>query len=135
MTAGETILLIDAVHQELFVALVGAREVFVRTCGLQREHDRNLNRLTEDLIDKASAFAVVIGYGSWTGSRVGVAAVKAYAVAENKPVIALLATENREDLIAEVRRKFDAKEFTSAQRLAPVYDSEFKITPPKKPHI
>jgi len=147
----ENILLIDSTQSELFVALAPAchcevrSNPTVRTCNELRAHDRNLNKLTADLIDKADAFAVVVGPGSWTGSRVGVVAVKAYAIATGKPIIALQAagachceqseaipSQYREALIAAACRKFAAKEFTAARELAPFYNAEFKATP-KKP--
>ena len=130
------ILLIDSTGSELFVALIDGsaqtadgRVLEQRTCAEQRAHDRNLNKLTADLIDKADAFAVVVGPGSWTGSRVGVVAVKAYALATSKPIIALQAKSDRAALIAEAKSKFAAKQFTSIRDIQPLYDSEFKITP------
>ena len=126
------ILVIDSVREELFVALIaadGGEAIVSRTCSVQRAHDRNLNKLTRDLIDRAGAFAVVVGPGSWTGSRVGVVAVKSYALATGRPVVALRACENRADLFAEVREKFAAGDFTPARDLAPFYNSEFFATP------
>ena len=81
---------------------------------------------------------MVTGPGSWTGSRVGVVAVKAYALATGKPVIALQSChcEKRSDeaiplhhekLITEARRKYAAKEFITARELAPYYDADFKV--------
>ena len=134
------ILLIDSVHTELFVALIDGDNVTLRTCAEQRAHDRNLNKLTGEFLDKADAFAVVTGPGSWTGSRVGVVAVKAYALVTGKPIIELRACHSeqseaipsqRDILIAEAKRKFASGEFITARELAPYYDAEFKVTPPK----
>ena len=121
-------ILIDSTGQELFVALVSEKDIEVRIFKEQRAHDRNLNKLTHDWIDKANAFAVVTGPGSWTGSRVGVVATKAYALATGKMVIALTANENRDILIAEAKQKYKNKEFINVRELSPTYDSEFKVT-------
>jgi len=129
------ILLIDSVHAELFVAFIDGDNVTVRTCAEQKAHDRNLNKLTSEFIGISDAFAVVTGPGSWTGSRVGVVAVKAYSIVTGKPIIALMhdmhSVKNRDELIAEAKRKFAAKEFTTARDLAPYYDSEFRVTTKK----
>jgi len=128
MKANEKLLLIDSVGAQLYVALVGAYSVEERIFDEQRAHDRNINRLTRDFIPQASAFAVVTGPGSWTGSRVGVVAVKAYAITTGKPVVELQIKDRREELIKEARRKFTAGEFTDVRELAPYYDAEFKVT-------
>jgi len=120
--------LINSVQPELFVAFVDGEKVEVRTCACMRAHDRNLNKLTREFIANADAFAVVTGPGSWTGSRVGVVAVKAYSLASGKPIIELRANENLEELIAEARQKFAMKNFTDVRNLQPYYDSEFKVT-------
>jgi len=141
------ILIIDSVHTELFVALLktevslranakqSPHRVTTKTCPQQRTHDKNLNKLVLELLTESgttfpdvTTIAVVTGPGSWTGSRVGVVAVKAYALATNKPVIALNACHCRETLIAETRRKFAAREFTTARDLVPLYNAEFKVT-------
>jgi len=123
------LLLTDSTSQQLFVALISPDGIVTqRVCDIQRAHDRNINKLTAGLIERADAFAVVTGPGSWTGSRVGVVAVKAYALATGKPVIALHAAKSREELVAEARRKYKAGEFTSARDLVPHYDAEFKVT-------
>ena len=123
------LLLIDSTKQQLFAALVDNGKIAEqRTCDEQRAHDRNLNKLTVDLIDHAEAFGVVTGPGSWTGSRVGVVAVKAYALATGKPIIALTANESRETLAAAAWKKYIDKDFTTARELMPFYDAEFKVT-------
>ena len=131
MDKNEKLLLIDTTKKELLVALVGRDSVEKRTNSDQRRHSVCLNDVANDFLPAALAFAVVTGTGSWTGSRVGVVAVKAWAFATGKPVIAL--TSDVKDLVTSAREKFDAKDFTDVNALAPLYDSEFKITP--KNHI
>ena len=87
-----------------------------------------LNTVARDFIPQADCFAVVTGPGSWTGSRVGVVAVKAWAFATGKPIIALTANSIDENLINAARQKLKQKDFTSIRELAPHYDSEFKVT-------
>ena len=127
MEKNENILLIDTTKKELLVALVGKDKVETRTNNDQRKHSQCLNDVAKDFISKASAFAVVTGPGSWTGSRVGVVAVKAWSLATGKPIISLRSGENLAEL---ARKKFDSKDFTDIKALAPFYDSEFKITKP-----
>jgi|GEM_PF-990418 len=69
-----------------------------------------INDMAGDL-DDIDGFAVVTGGegASWTGSRVGVVAAKAFAMSTGKPV-------------------YEVREVT-ARELAPKYDAEFKITP------
>ena len=90
------ILLVDSVHTELAVALIRDESAQFMVHGVQREHDKNINKLAVDLLAKEGvtfadldAFAVVVGPGSWTGCRVGAAAVKGWAFACPKPVVAI----------------------------------------------
>ena len=90
------ILLIDSVHTELAVALVRDETARFMVHKVQKEHDKNINRLVKDLLASEEvtfadldAYAVVVGPGSWTGCRVGVAAVKGWAFAHPLPVIAI----------------------------------------------
>ena len=124
------LLLIDTTGKALFVALVGENDVQVAPCQAeQRRHSESLNDIAAKFLPEADAFAVVTcGDGSsWTGIRVGVVAVKAWALATGKPIIALGAADN-ETLIATARKKFTNKDFTDVFALAPHYDSEFKVT-------
>lgn len=90
------ILLIDSVHTELAVALIRDESAQFKTHAVQKAHDQNINLLVKELLacekitfSDLDAYAVVVGPGSWTGCRVGVAAVKGYAIAHPLPVIAI----------------------------------------------
>jgi len=128
----EKLLLIDTTKEVLFVALVGANKVEVRTNPERRRHSETLNEIVGDWCRVVDAYAVVTGPGSWTGSRVGVVAVKGWAFALGKPVIALGAMDDNDELVLLAKKKFVNKDFTDVKKLAPYYDSEFKVTPPKK---
>jgi len=63
-------------------------------------------------------YSVVVGPGSWTGARVGVAVIKAYCLAMDLPVIA---------------RTLDGKEkIVSGSELEPFYDKEFTVSTMKR---
>ena len=90
------ILLVDSVHTELAVALIRDESAQFKIHAVQKAHDKNINVLVKELLasEKVAfkdldAYAVVVGPGSWTGCRVGVAAVKGYAMAVPKPVVAI----------------------------------------------
>lgn len=90
------ILLIDSVHTELAVALIRDDTAQFKIHSVQRMHDKNINILVKELLAREGvtfkdldAYAVVVGPGSWTGCRVGVAAVKGYAIAHPLPVVAI----------------------------------------------
>jgi tRNA A37 threonylcarbamoyladenosine modification protein TsaB len=94
------ILLIDSVHAQLFVALIetcGEDMIITsKTNDTQKAHDKYINRLVREVLAERgatfadiSAYAVVAGPGSWTGCRVGVAAVKGFSFAAPRPVIEL----------------------------------------------
>jgi len=94
------ILLVDSVHSELAVALIREQTAQFKIHTVQKQHDRNINILVKGLLkdegvdfQDLDAYAVVVGPGSWTGCRVGVAAVKGYAMAVPKPVIAINSLE------------------------------------------
>jgi len=84
------------VHSELAVALIRDATAKFKVYKVQKQHDKNINRLVKELLteesvtfEDLSSYAVVVGPGSWTGCRVGVAAVKGYAMACPKPVVAI----------------------------------------------
>ena len=132
------VLVIDSVTPVLYVALIKGEHVIERTCDVQKAHDKNLNRSVKEVLSESGiafpdidAFAVVTGPGSWTGCRVGVVAVKAYALAANASaslnIIDLRACD-RENIVSNVIDKFKKKEFITAAELMPFYDGEFKVT-------
>ena len=120
------VLLIDTTRDVLLVALVTEKDAQTRTNDQPRRHSESLNTISKSFIPNADAFAVVTGPGSWTGSRVGVVAVKAWALVTGKPIIAT--TNPTEDLFTIVREKFASRDFTEVHELSPFYDSEFKLT-------
>jgi len=90
------ILLVDSVHTELAVALIRDKTAQFKIHTVQKAHDKNINILVKQLLESEKvtfedldAYAVVVGPGSWTGCRVGVVAVKGFAMAVPKPVIAI----------------------------------------------
>lgn len=137
MKKSENILLIDTTGAELLVALVGAESVEIAVNAQQRRHSEALNQIVGTVLEKCgkkfadvSAFAVVNGSGSWTGTRVGVVAVKAFSFATGKPILELCA-DTRENLFKAARAKFDARDFVGAAEIEPRYDAEFAVTPPR----
>ena len=119
------LLLLDSTQTQLVVALAVDGVVTVtKTCDEQRQHDKNINRLIRELnVPKFDAVAVVTGPGSWTGIRVGLAVAKAFAYAQNIPVIEL-----REKLdIDEAMRKFKAGATVDPFALKPFYNGEFVV--------
>lgn len=90
------ILLIDSVHTELAVTLIRGDTAQFKIHTVQKMHDKNINILVKELLTcegvmfkDLDAYAVVVGPGSWTGCRVGIAAVKGYAMAHPLPVVAI----------------------------------------------
>lgn len=74
--------------------------------------------------ENLSAYAVITGPGSWTGSRIGVAATLAYHLAHPKPIIELKGNFSP----SEVIKRYNEKKFISANELQPHYDSDFVVT-------
>ncbi len=92
-----TILAIDTSTDYLSLAIMRDGKViarFHRKCAMR--HSSTLIPMIDKLLKKARAklrsidcFCLSIGPGSFTGLRVGVAAVKGFALALNKPVVAV----------------------------------------------
>ena len=133
MKDGE-LLFVDTTRAELFCAIVDVKSgrFEARKSVEQRRHSEVLNTVVGDWLARASGFAVVTGYGSWTGSRVGVVAVKAWAFATGKPIVELVVGKDEvvdyNGLVKAAVEKFKKGEFVDMFALAPKYDSEFKVT-------
>ncbi|MDR0976026.1 MAG: hypothetical protein LBM01_03680 [Christensenellaceae bacterium] len=127
----EILLYLNAVNETLVVSLIDAnakKVIAEKTCDDKRKHDANLNRLVSEILAEnaltfsdLTGYAVVIGDGSWTGSRVGTTAIKAYALACPKPIVAVMNDEPLETIL----EKFIKKDFVSAEELMPHYNAEF----------
>lgn len=90
-------LAVDTSGKNLTVVIMSdgkSYEYFDENCGV--EHSVQIMPVIEDLVVKSGIkleevdfFACVVGAGSFTGIRIGVATVKALAYAFNKPVLSL----------------------------------------------
>jgi len=96
--------------------------LLINTCKSDKRQAETINAMYADQIAKADAFAIVQRAGSWTGSRVGVVAVKAWSYATGKPIIEL-----PEEDMELAKQKYLAGEFTDLRKLEPFYDSEFIV--------
>ena len=125
------LLLIDSTQTQLVVQLAIDGVVTVtKTCDEQRQHDQNVNRLIRELgVKKFDAVAVVTGPGSWTGLRVGLAVAKAFAYAQQIPLIEL---QYKIDVDAAMR-KLNAGETVSPFAIKPFYNGEFIVTIKDRP--
>ncbi len=119
------LLLIDSTKTQLVVQLaVDAVITVTKTCDEQRQYDKNINLLIHELgIKKFDAVAVVTGPGSWTGIRVGLAVAKAFAYAQQIPLVEL---RNQID-VDEAMRKLRAGETVSPFAIQPFYNGEFIV--------
>lgn len=119
------LLLLDSTKPQLVVALaVDGQIVNTQTCDEQRQHDKNINGLIQKLgTDAFDAVAVVVGPGSWTGIRVGLAVAKAYSYVKHIPIIEL-----RDQLdVAVAMQKFNAGAVVTPFAAAPFYNGEFVV--------
>jgi len=119
------LLLIDSTKTQLVVQLaVDGKIAVTKTCDEQRQHDKNINLLIHELgIKKFDAVAVVTGPGSWTGIRVGLAVAKAFAYAQQIPLVELRNQIN----VDEAMRKLRAGETVSPFAIQPFYNGEFIV--------
>lgn len=119
------LLLLDSTQTQLVVQLAVDGVVTVtKTCDEQRQHDKNVNRLINELgVKKFDAVAVVTGPGSWTGIRVGLAVAKAFAYAQQIPLIELRSQID----VDEAMRKLQAGETVSPFAIKPFYNGEFIV--------
>ena len=119
------LLLLDSTKTQLVVALaVDGKITVTKTCDEQRQHDKNVNRLINELgVKKFDAVAVVTGPGSWTGIRVGLAVAKAFAYAGKIPLIEL-----RDQIdVDEAMKKFRTGDTVSPFAIKPFYNGEFVV--------
>ena len=119
------LLLIDSTKTQLVVQLAVDGVITVtKTCDEQRQHDKNINLLIHELgIKKFDAVAVVTGPGSWTGIRVGLAVAKAFAYAQQIPLVELRSQID----VDEAMRKLRAGETVSPFAIQPFYNGEFIV--------
>jgi tRNA A37 threonylcarbamoyladenosine modification protein TsaB len=103
--AEANILIIDSVQTELTVSLMCNGHTYAEVNTIQKSHDKNLNPMVTKVLSagkigfpELDAIAVVVGPGSWTGCRVGVAAVKGYSAVRNLPIIAIKSLDVVESL-------------------------------------
>ena len=93
---------------------------------LMFEIDRMLKEMGADL-KEMDYFACVIGPGSFTGIRIGMATIKAFAYVYKKPVIAVTALE----LIAYNESKADTviaiSDASNGKRYVAVYDDKMRV--------
>lgn len=119
------LLLLDSTKTQLVVALaVDGKITVTKTCEEQRQHDKNVNRLINELgVKKFDAVAVVTGPGSWTGIRVGLAVAKAFAYAQGIPLIEL-----RDQIDVDVAmQKWQKGDTVSPFAVKPFYNGEFIV--------
>jgi tRNA threonylcarbamoyladenosine biosynthesis protein TsaB len=123
------ILFIDSVSPEMIIKLYHGGKVlqFMGNPKNRNTNDKILNREVLALLKKANisfsdldAYAVAVGPGSFTGIRVGIAAVKAYHMIHPKSIIAISGIDNSLE-------KFAQAEFTDIADLKPIYGTDFVV--------
>ncbi|MBO5910193.1 MAG: tRNA (adenosine(37)-N6)-threonylcarbamoyltransferase complex dimerization subunit type 1 TsaB, partial [Clostridia bacterium] len=89
-------LLINTANDELVIVLYKDGTIFAcNECNVKRHNEMLLPKLEEVLnraqltLDDIDEFGVVVGPGSFTGLRVGIATIKAFKDVFNKPVRAI----------------------------------------------
>ena len=117
--AGEKSLFLDTVNDGITVH-VGDVKLHVETPD-KKKKDKMVNTVVKQAMEQAGlelsdidSYKVVTGPGSWTGARVGVAVIKAYCMAHDRPVMAL-----------------PEGKIMRGSELEPTYDREFIVTLPK----
>ena len=144
------VLAIDSVHEVMTVDLLALDTHGVRS--LHREfspkhkHDALVATLVKEMLAKTevtwqdlTAYAVVTGPGSWIGSRVGIAAIKAFNLVHPKPIIAIHSINGMQNtsegtgelyfanMCELVDKKLKAGEFTIIEELEPFYGKEYVV--------
>ena len=131
----QTVLFFDTVNSGVRVCVISGKtkhEEFIELEGIdKKKKDKIINSVVKTAMAKANVnfanidyFAVVVGPGSWTGARVGVAVAKAYAMVWKKPIVALKATDSLE----EIEKKIESGETVTYDEIEPLYDKEFVVT-------
>ena len=101
-------LLINTANQELIIEIVKGDKIFVSKDNVSKRHNEVLLPKLDDLLKQAEIglkdvdeFGVVIGPGSFTGIRVGIATIKAFKDVFKKPVRAI----NNLNLLYEIAKE------------------------------
>lgn len=95
------VLCLDTSSEKIALGLIknGERLIFVSEAGSKKHNSTMLSYIDTLLhnngleINDIDYFGVVVGPGSFTGIRVGVATINAFALALNKPVIEIISLE------------------------------------------
>jgi tRNA threonylcarbamoyladenosine biosynthesis protein TsaB len=121
------LLLIDSTKTEMTVAVAKDGQIVAKeTNSEQRTHDKTINALVKKCgvsLKNLNAVAVVVGPGSWTGIRVGLAMAKSYSYALKIPIIELT---DGIDLTAAIT-EYHKKNFVNAFTAKPLYNGDFVV--------
>lgn len=89
-------LIINSANEQLNVVLNAGGKIFSAVNNSQKKHNEVLISLVDNLLQDAElklsdidAFGVVVGPGSFTGIRVGIATIKAFVTAMQKPAVSI----------------------------------------------